>query len=57
MVQFKGREMQHQSLGKELLANVAKSIAEYAVVENEAKMEGRSMFMIVGPKKGQQPPS
>ena len=53
VVQFKGREMQYKDLGKELLDRLYKPIEEVAVMESSPKVEGRSMTMLVGPKKVQ----
>jgi translation initiation factor IF-3 len=53
IIQFKGREMQHKDLGKELLDRLYKPIEEVAIMESAPKVEGRSMTMLVGPKKTQ----
>lgn len=50
-VRFRGREIKHSALGKELLDRFAESAAESSVVEKPAKFEGRSMFMILAPKQ------
>ena len=47
-LQFKGREISHRDLGRNLLDRFAASIS--AVQEVTPKMEGRSMFMILAPK-------
>ena len=49
LVLFRGREITHSQLGKELLDNVAKALADKAIVERPVSMEGRSMFMILSP--------
>ncbi len=51
-LRFRGREMAHQELGMELLMRVKEDLAEYGVVEQEPKMEGRLMVMVLAPKKG-----
>ena len=48
-LRFRGREMAHQNLGRELLERVAEDIKELGKVENMPKMEGRQMTMMVGP--------
>nr|WP_231125878.1 translation initiation factor IF-3 [Roseovarius gahaiensis] len=48
-LRFRGREMAHQSLGRELLNRVAEDIKEVGKVENMPKMEGRQMIMVIGP--------
>ena len=50
-LRFRGREMAHQNLGRELLERVAEDIKEVGKVENMPKMEGRQMIMIIGPSK------
>ena len=49
LVLFRGREITHSQLGKELLDDVARSLSEKATVERPVSMEGRSMFMILTP--------
>ena len=49
-LRFRGREMAHQNLGRELLERVAEDIAEVGKVENMPKMEGRQMIMMIAPK-------
>ena len=51
LVQFKGREMQHRELGYQVLARFLEPISDTAMVESAAKVEGRSMFMLIAPKK------
>ena len=48
-LRFRGREMAHQNLGRELLLRVAEDIKEMGKVENMPKMEGRQMIMMIGP--------
>ena len=48
-LRFRGREMAHQNLGRELLERVAADIKEHGKVENMPKMEGRQMIMLIGP--------
>nr|WP_255417480.1 translation initiation factor IF-3 [Maritimibacter sp. 55A14] len=50
-LRFRGREMAHQELGRELLERVAEDVKEIGKVENMPKMEGRQMIMMVGPVK------
>ncbi len=50
-LRFRGREMAHQNLGRDLLERVAEDIAEIGKVENMPKMEGRQMVMMIGPSK------
>ena len=48
-LRFRGREMAHQNLGRELLERVAEDTKEIGKVENFPKMEGRQMVMLIGP--------
>jgi len=48
-LRFRGREMAHQNLGRELLERVAEDTKEIGKVENFPKMEGRQMVMMIGP--------
>lgn len=52
-LRFRGREMAHQGLGKELLERVKTDLTAYGAVEQFPKMEGRQMVMVIGPKKHQ----
>lgn len=46
-LRFRGREMQHRELGLELLQRVKGDLPEGLVVEQEPKLEGRQMTMVV----------
>jgi translation initiation factor IF-3 len=48
-LRFRGREMAHQELGRDLLNRVAEDTKEIGKIENMPKMEGRQMIMIIGP--------
>ena len=48
-LRFRGREMAHLNLGRELLERVADDVQESGKVENMPKMEGRQMIMMIGP--------
>ncbi len=50
-LRFRGREMAHQELGRELLERIADDIEELGKVESMPKMEGRQMTMVVAPHK------
>ncbi len=50
-LRFRGREMQHQDLGLELLHRVRDDLEEYGVVEQEPKLEGRQMVMMLSARK------
>ena len=48
-VRFKGREMQHTGLGKELMKRIISDTASLGKVEVDPKLEGRQITMIVQP--------
>jgi len=50
-MRFRGREMAHREIGLELLKRVEADLSEYGTVEQEPKLEGRQMVMVLGPKK------
>lgn len=50
-IRFKGREMAHPELGKDVLLRFANALDSVAIVEQQPKLEGRIMTMILGPKK------
>nr|WP_281171149.1 translation initiation factor IF-3 [Marinobacterium litorale] len=50
-LRFRGREMAHQELGMQLLRRVEGDLDGLGVVEQQPKMEGRQMVMVVAPKK------
>ncbi len=50
-LRFRGREMAHQELGRDLLKRVENDLSELATVEQFPKMEGRQMIMVMAPKK------
>ena len=50
-LRFRGREMAHQELGRDLLKRVQGDLEELASVEQFPKMEGRQMVMVLAPLK------
>ena len=51
-VRFRGREMAHTDIGRDLLNKFAEQCAETATLEKAAKMEGRNMSIFLSPKAG-----
>ena len=49
-LRFRGREMAHQDLGAKLLDRVRSDFATVAKVEQEPKLEGRQMVMVMSPR-------
>jgi translation initiation factor IF-3 len=52
-VRFRGREMAHPELGRQLLERIMKELVEEGTVEQYPKFEGRQIVMVLGPKKKQ----
>ena len=50
-LQFRGREMAHPELGRKILDDVIEQVGPIAKVENQARMEGRSMSLVLSPDK------
>jgi len=50
-LRFRGREMAHQDLGRDLLQRVEQDMIEETVVEQRPRMEGRQMVMVLSPRK------
>jgi translation initiation factor IF-3 len=50
-LRFRGREMAHTDIGRQVLIRLQNDLAPYAVVEQHPLMEGRQMVMMLGPKK------
>ena len=48
-LRFRGREMEHQNLGKELLKKITQEVSEYAKIETPPKPEGRQIMMVLVP--------
>jgi len=50
-LQFRGREMAHPELGTKILDRVIETAGPIAKVESQARLEGRSMSMVLAPDK------
>ena len=50
-IRFKGRQIAHTELGKDVLEKFAARLDEISTIEQPAKMDGRSMIMLLAPKK------
>ena len=50
-IRFKGREMAHTDLGKNVLLRFASELGDISQVEVEPKLEGRNMSLLLAPKK------
>lgn len=50
-IRFRGREMSHQELGRDMAARIETDLGEDIVIESRARLEGRQMVMMIAPKK------
>ena len=50
-LRFRGRELAHQHLGQELVERIRDDLADHGTVEQEPKMEGRQIVMVLAPVK------
>lgn len=48
-IMFRGREMSHPEQGLSILERLADDLKDVAVIENQPKMEGRNMHMLISP--------
>lgn len=51
VVKFRGREMSHMEIGREILDRFAESVSELGTVDKKPSTEGRFMSMIIVPVK------
>lgn len=49
-IMFRGRELSHPELGREILGRVAELLKDSVSIERDAKLEGKNMIMILAPK-------
>ncbi|WP_314626614.1 translation initiation factor IF-3 [uncultured Selenomonas sp.] len=49
-IMFRGRELSHPELGREVLDRVSEQLKELVAIERDAKLEGKNMTMILAPK-------
>ena len=50
-LRFRGREMAHQELGSRMLKRIETDTAESAQVEQQPRLEGRQMIMLLAPRR------
>ena len=48
-IRFRGREITHQNIGREVLNRIAEEVKDEVEIERRPKLEGRSMIMILAP--------
>ncbi len=50
-IRFKGRQMSHPELGREVLEKFAENLNDVSMIDTPVKQEGKNMFLILAPKK------
>lgn len=50
-IRFRGRQMAHKELGKKVIDDFVAECEDLCVVENHAKLEGRTLIAVIAPKK------
>jgi len=51
-MQFRGRQISHPEIGRQILQRVTEDVKEVGAVETEPAFEGRVMTMVLAPRKG-----
>jgi translation initiation factor IF-3 len=52
---FRGRELAHPDLGRNMISRITEGAKEWGKVEQEAKFEGRNFVMVLAPLLSQKP--
>lgn len=50
-IRFRGREMSHQELGRQMATRIEMDLGDDVVIESRPRLEGRQMVMMVAPRK------
>ena len=50
-IRFRGREMSHQELGREMANRIEADLGEDIVIESRPRLEGRQMVMMIAPEE------
>lgn len=50
-IRFKGRQMAHTELGRDVLIKFSERLLDIAEIEQQPKLDGRSMMMLLAPKR------
>lgn len=50
-IRFRGREMSHQELGRQMAERIEAELGDDIVIESRPRLEGRQMVMMIAPKK------
>jgi translation initiation factor IF-3 len=49
---FRGREIAYTDIGRKIMENIKEALADGCLIDQQPKLEGRNMVMILSPKKG-----
>ena len=49
-MRFRGREMEHQNIGMDLIRKLTEQVSEYAKIESPPKLEGKQIVMVLVPQ-------
>lgn len=50
-IRFRGREMSHPELGKEVLMRFAEKLSDVSIIDSPVSQDGRNISIILAPKK------
>lgn len=50
-IRFRGREMQHTNLGRDVLKSFSSKLSDVSEIEQQPLLDGKNMILILGPKK------
>ena len=51
-IRFRGREFHYPEIAQELLTGIANELSDVAVVEQHPNLDGKTMLMVLAPKRG-----
>jgi translation initiation factor IF-3 len=49
---FRGREIAYTDIGRKIMEDIKETLADGCLIDQQPKLEGRNMVMILSPKKG-----
>lgn len=56
-VRFRGREMAHLEIARDIMDRVTEDLGDVAIVDSRPRMEGRAMIMMLSPQKRSEAPA
>jgi len=48
---FRGREIAYTEIGRKIMEGIKEALADACVIDQQPKLEGRNMVMVLSPKK------